>query len=156
MRIGRGNRSTCRKPAPMLLCPPQIPHDLTRARTRAAAVGKQRLTAWAMTRPWIHLGVWKSYTTVEPSQASRDLPSFIKYEFCMWSLRIIASGWGFSQRRSALCTCNISIISKLLHIHINVIRCESYQHENLEITIEADFQLMSHNIVDLSSESRTI
>jgi hypothetical protein len=36
-------------PAP--LCPPQIPHDLTRARTRAAAVGSQGLTAWAMARP---------------------------------------------------------------------------------------------------------
>jgi hypothetical protein len=28
MRIGRGNRSTRRKPAPVPLCPPQIPHDL--------------------------------------------------------------------------------------------------------------------------------
>jgi hypothetical protein len=26
--IGRGNRSTRRKPAPVPLCPPQIPHDL--------------------------------------------------------------------------------------------------------------------------------
>jgi hypothetical protein len=26
-------------PAPVLLCPPEIPHDLARARTRAAAVG---------------------------------------------------------------------------------------------------------------------
>jgi hypothetical protein len=31
MQIGRGNRSTCRKPTPVPLCPPQIPHDLTRA-----------------------------------------------------------------------------------------------------------------------------
>jgi hypothetical protein len=45
MKIGRGNRSSQRKPAPVPLCPPQIPHDLTRARTRAAAVGSQRLTA---------------------------------------------------------------------------------------------------------------
>jgi hypothetical protein len=44
MRIGRGNRSTLGKPAPAPLCPPQIPHDLTRARTRAAAVGSRRLT----------------------------------------------------------------------------------------------------------------
>jgi hypothetical protein len=44
MKIGRENRSTRRKPAPGLLYPPQIPHDLTRARTRAAAVGSQRLT----------------------------------------------------------------------------------------------------------------
>jgi hypothetical protein len=45
MKIGRGNRSTRRKPAPAPLCPPQIPHDQTRARTRAAAVESQRLTA---------------------------------------------------------------------------------------------------------------
>jgi hypothetical protein len=36
MKIGRGNRSTQRKPAPAPLCPPRIPHDQTRARTRAA------------------------------------------------------------------------------------------------------------------------
>jgi hypothetical protein len=36
--IGRGNRSTRRKPAPVLLCPPQTPHA-ARKRTRAAAVG---------------------------------------------------------------------------------------------------------------------
>jgi hypothetical protein len=29
MRLGRGNRSTRRKPAPVPLCPPQIPHALT-------------------------------------------------------------------------------------------------------------------------------
>jgi hypothetical protein len=45
MKIGRGNRSTRRKPAPVPLCPPQIPLDQTRARIRAAAVGSQRLTA---------------------------------------------------------------------------------------------------------------
>jgi hypothetical protein len=38
MKIGRDNRSTRRKPAPVPLCPPQIPHNLTRARTLAAAV----------------------------------------------------------------------------------------------------------------------
>jgi hypothetical protein len=27
MKIGRGNRSTGRKPAPAQLCPPQIPHN---------------------------------------------------------------------------------------------------------------------------------
>jgi hypothetical protein len=42
--IGRGNRSTRRKPVPMPLCPPQTPHA-ARTRTRAAAVGSQRLTA---------------------------------------------------------------------------------------------------------------
>jgi hypothetical protein len=29
MMIGRGNRRTRRKPAPVPRCPPQIPHDLT-------------------------------------------------------------------------------------------------------------------------------
>jgi hypothetical protein len=46
-----GETEVLGKPAPVPLCPPQIPHDQTRARTRAAAVGSQRLTAWAMARP---------------------------------------------------------------------------------------------------------
>jgi hypothetical protein len=53
MRIGRGNRSTGRKPAPVPLCPPQVPNYLTWARTRATAVGSRWLTAWAMERPWL-------------------------------------------------------------------------------------------------------
>jgi hypothetical protein len=51
MKIGRGNRNTGRKPAPAPLCPPQIPLDQTRDRARAATVGSQRLTTWAMARP---------------------------------------------------------------------------------------------------------
>jgi hypothetical protein len=50
MRIGRGNRSTWRKPAPVPPSPTQIPYDMTWARTRAAAVGSRRLTAWATVR----------------------------------------------------------------------------------------------------------
>jgi hypothetical protein len=42
----------------MPLCPPQIPHGLIRDRTRASAVGGQRLSAWGMARPrrtsWLH------------------------------------------------------------------------------------------------------
>jgi hypothetical protein len=45
MMVGIGNRTTRRTPAPAPLCPPQIPLDQTRAPTRAAAVGSQRLTA---------------------------------------------------------------------------------------------------------------
>jgi hypothetical protein len=40
MKIGRGNRSTRRKPAPAPLYPPQIPLDQTRVWTQAARVGK--------------------------------------------------------------------------------------------------------------------
>jgi hypothetical protein len=45
--IGRGNWSTQRKPAPVLLSPPQIPHT-AQTQTRPAAVGNQWL------RPWPH------------------------------------------------------------------------------------------------------
>jgi hypothetical protein len=41
--IGRGNRSTRRKPAPVPLCLPRTPHA-ARTRNRAAVVGSQRLT----------------------------------------------------------------------------------------------------------------
>jgi hypothetical protein len=39
--IGKGNRSTRRKPAPVPLCPPQTAHNLTLPRTLATAVGSQ-------------------------------------------------------------------------------------------------------------------
>jgi hypothetical protein len=41
------------KPVLVPLCPTQIPHGLTRDRTRASAVRGRRLTAWAMAR---HVG----------------------------------------------------------------------------------------------------
>jgi hypothetical protein len=43
LKIGRDNRNTRRKPAPVPLCPPEIPNDLTR--NWAAAVESRRLTA---------------------------------------------------------------------------------------------------------------
>jgi hypothetical protein len=46
MIIGRGNRSTPRKPAPVPLCPSQIPHDLD----LGSNPGSRWLTAWAMAR----------------------------------------------------------------------------------------------------------
>jgi hypothetical protein len=51
MRIGKGNRSSRRKPAPVPLYPPQILHYLMCDWTRAAGVGSRRLTALAVTRP---------------------------------------------------------------------------------------------------------
>jgi hypothetical protein len=50
MRIGKGNRSTGRKPAPEPLFSPQIPHDLNWDRTLASSVGSRWLTAWVMAR----------------------------------------------------------------------------------------------------------
>jgi hypothetical protein len=50
MTIDSGNWNTRRKPAPVPLCPLQIPHDLTWPGTRTAAVGSQCLTTWAVAR----------------------------------------------------------------------------------------------------------
>jgi hypothetical protein len=44
-KIGRGNISTRRKPTPVPHGRSQTPFDMTWDRTRAAAVGNQRLTA---------------------------------------------------------------------------------------------------------------
>jgi hypothetical protein len=49
--LGRWNSLTRRKPGTVSLCPPQIPHYLTRARTRSAEMGRWRVTAWATARP---------------------------------------------------------------------------------------------------------
>jgi hypothetical protein len=51
MKIDRGNWSTRRKPAPVTLCPPQIPHDLTCVQTWATTVGSQQIIAWGMAQP---------------------------------------------------------------------------------------------------------
>jgi hypothetical protein len=45
MRIGRGNRSTRRTPAPVPRFSPQVGHGLSRGRVRAGMVGSRRITA---------------------------------------------------------------------------------------------------------------
>jgi hypothetical protein len=45
IRIGKRNLSTGRKRTPVLLCAPQIPHDLIWSVTRATAVGTLLLAA---------------------------------------------------------------------------------------------------------------
>jgi hypothetical protein len=72
LRIGRGNRSARRKPTPVPLCPPQIPHDLFWARSQASAVGSRRLTFWAMIRPlpntnWVDTSPYFFKTRFNPS-----------------------------------------------------------------------------------------
>jgi hypothetical protein len=76
---GRGNWSIQRKPVPMLLSPPQIPHDLTWVRTWATTVGNQWLTAWIpglkflpLVRPTCsQLPVWLRYRS-SLSKLSRE------------------------------------------------------------------------------------
>jgi hypothetical protein len=77
MSIGRGNRSTRRKPASVPLCPPQIPHDLTWARTGAVEVGSRRLTAWAMARPRLILNL-HAFRGCGASTNSDDVDYFVK------------------------------------------------------------------------------
>jgi hypothetical protein len=67
MMIGRRSRNTRKKPAPVPLCPPQILHA-ARMRTRAAAVGSQRLTTRAATRP--------TYLSLKERQRKVELRSF--------------------------------------------------------------------------------
>jgi hypothetical protein len=43
------------KPVLVPLCPPQIPHEPTRNRTRVSVVRGRRLTAWAMARLYIYI-----------------------------------------------------------------------------------------------------
>jgi hypothetical protein len=76
--IGSGNRSTRRKPAPVPLCPPQNPHAV-RTRTRAAAVGSQRLTAWATERPLA--GEHKLY---EPTPTLTVSPVLASWRVISW------------------------------------------------------------------------
>jgi hypothetical protein len=67
MKIGRGIPSTRRKPAPAPLRPPQIPHDQTRARNRAAAMENLSYGA-ALNKPWkttkLNFGIEFSFVSV--------------------------------------------------------------------------------------------
>jgi hypothetical protein len=74
--IGRGNRSTRRKPAPVPLWPPQTLHT-ARTRTRAAAVGSQRLTAWATARPLLTL-TYSSTMNIETELSSETSVDFYR------------------------------------------------------------------------------
>jgi hypothetical protein len=64
MRIGRRNQCAQRKCVPVPLCPPQIPHDLTLARTQAIIVGSLWLfypENWGTTFLWNINNDWPDY-----------------------------------------------------------------------------------------------
>jgi hypothetical protein len=84
--LSRGNRSTRRKPAPLPLYPPQIPHDLTRARTRAAAVESRWLTIWATARPRTFL------------QRQSDVVNWIELDEDGWGGLLYSREWTFGFR----------------------------------------------------------
>jgi hypothetical protein len=85
--IGRGSRSTRRKPAPVPLCPPQTPHA-GRTRSRAAAVGSQRLTAWATARPryhWYFSNSKQNPNTVTCLESKVPVRNVIVYPSAAWN-----------------------------------------------------------------------
>jgi hypothetical protein len=78
---GRENRSTGRKSARVPLCPPQISHDLTRARIRAAAVRSRRLTAWTTTGPGTPQGDKSRVGKRQQQEATGTAPRSFKIYF---------------------------------------------------------------------------
>jgi hypothetical protein len=75
------------KPVPVPLCPPQISHGLTQARTRASAVRGRWLTTWAMAWPKCHLHL---YNTV----VIRTGPVCLRFKPCgfhLWESKSSAS-----------------------------------------------------------------
>jgi hypothetical protein len=113
IKIGRGNRSTRRKPAPAPLCPPQIPYDMTWARIRPAAVGSQRLTAWAMARNnitnfFVYCEIIMNHMALHLLSNSwnlhskKDLPDYSHvFQICCWNKRYL-SDRSYSRNNSSL------------------------------------------------------
>jgi hypothetical protein len=113
MKIGRGNRSTRRKPAPAPLCPPQIPHDQTRTRTRAAAVGIQ-ITGFL---DFVHRPIKSLYNqrSVNQSVLAPKLDHILVlslYSYCL----VCRTGVFFPNCRSQLqCLFRLSLIYSQCH-----------------------------------------
>jgi hypothetical protein len=105
MWIGRGNRITRGKPAPLPFCSPQIPYDLTSAWTRAATVVSRRLTAWAMARS-LPISM-QSYLFSATTPLSRNLSWFSSL---LQNAVISGSDYGHNHIIS-----NLSIIRPLFH-----------------------------------------
>jgi hypothetical protein len=118
MKIGRGNRSTRIKPAPVPLCPPQIPHELTWARTWAAAVGSRRVTAWAMERPLLSMYVNKllQRSSDRPSASRLIMPVMDKYGL----LAVIKSRTRICQGEllTIRSVCNLGFLSNNKEVYI--------------------------------------
>jgi hypothetical protein len=77
-RTGRANRSTQTKPAPLPLCTPQIPRDLTWEWTWTVAVGNRWLTAMAR-------------------------PSTQSFNFSKWSISQSSRFTGGERHKAAMC-----------------------------------------------------
>jgi hypothetical protein len=88
MNIGRGNRSTRRKPAPAPLCPLQIPYEQTCARNPGRRGGKPALAAWAMAQPRHIVNQIFRYETV---QSDTTVTTLRRIQFLLKSFGIFNS-----------------------------------------------------------------
>jgi hypothetical protein len=111
MVTGRGNRSTRSKPALMPFCPPQTIHA-ARKRTRAAAVGIQRLTASATARP-CSVGIIITVRTAQPRNGIRFLAG-ARYILFSVKSRLILDLIKFIQWEPGVISLNVK-----LHIHLH-------------------------------------
>jgi hypothetical protein len=84
MNMCRRNRSTRRKPAPLPLCPPQIPYELILARIRAVAARRRRLPIWTKARAWYNILHCVLYQNIDS----------LNYIFKLFSLLYIPGGRG--------------------------------------------------------------
>jgi hypothetical protein len=104
MKIGRGNRSTRRKRAPAPLCPPQIRHDQTRARSLGRRGGKpatNRLSYGAASLfkyNFSEIGICLRLQ-VEPTQ----LGSIDRASPCLWVWRRMSKNVSSSQTFRSHC-----------------------------------------------------
>jgi hypothetical protein len=93
MRIGRGNRSTRRKPAPVPLCPPQIPHDLgSNPGRRGGKPATNRL----------NYGTALWYRVNSEIYEILDFDSGESLDTCLLNSRTPESGCGYQRSRGTL------------------------------------------------------
>jgi hypothetical protein len=100
MKIGRGNRSTRRKPAPAPLCPPQIPLDQTPGSNPGRRGGKSATNRLSYCAVWrMELGEYiKILSKVTLNRrwweyVSLTWPSSVSLSFLLLPLRSIGHPW---------------------------------------------------------------
>jgi hypothetical protein len=142
---GKGNRITWRKPGPGLLCPPHIPHDLTRSRTHAAAVGNLRLTAWAMART-CRLVSWRKFCVSTLTKQTNSVALSPRVNYTDWSTAtcrrnlvstIVDRGVSRGQRGGSPTVVNLSFLDRphansILKIHLRI-------YVNITVVFTRDF-----------------
>jgi hypothetical protein len=80
----------------------KIPHEQTRVRTLAAAVGSRRLTAWAMARPNVYF-ILGSFSVRFPARVTLSLYRFSSLSSAKWwEIRKLLSTWTLTSQFPAI------------------------------------------------------